>query len=105
MGFAERVMDQATLVEKRRFVRLNIYFAVVALLPYLSRQMWSLARRDFFSVSEFPLGSMIAEVYRALMSSPATYALVGGGIILALFIVGLPRWRTTQFQSISHQKA
>ena len=105
MGFSERVMDQATLVEKRRFMRLNIYFAIVALLPYLARQMWSFARHDFFSVTHFPLGNVIAEVYRALMSSPATYVFLGGGIVLALFIVGLPRWRMAEFQSISHQKA
>lgn len=96
LGFAGRVVNHAVEIEKQCRARINIWFAVTALTPYVLRQLWSFIRSDFVSLSGLPFGSELATAYHALMSSFASYALVAGGIVLAVFIVGFPKWRLGQ---------
>lgn len=95
-GFTEKMVHQATLVEQQRRARINIWFAVTALTPYALRQLWSLIRSDFISLSSLPGGHYLVPAYQAFMSSLAIYALLGAGVLLAFFIVGLPRWRKSE---------
>lgn len=93
LGFVENVVRHAVEIENQRRARINIWFAVTALAPYVLRQLWSLIRSDFVSLSGLPFGDELVTAYQVLMSSFASYALVAGGIVLAVFIVGFPKWR------------
>ncbi|MEK7615608.1 MAG: hypothetical protein AAB420_00190 [Patescibacteria group bacterium] len=92
-GFVRRVVNHATMVEKQRRARINIWFALVALTPYALRALWSLIRSDFVSVLSLPFGNTVSQAYGVFMSSITAYAMLGAGIVLAVYIVGLPRWR------------
>lgn len=98
LGFTEKMMNHATRVEQQRRARINIWFAMTALAPYILRQLWSLIRGDFISLGTLPLGNYLTPAYQAMMSSLAIYALLAGGVVLALFVVGLPRWRTSELR-------
>ena len=89
-GFVQRVMGEATRVEQQRRTRINIWFGVLALAPFAVRELWFLVRHDFFSVSSFPFGNTLTSVYQAFLSSITAYAFVAGGILLAIYVVGLP---------------
>ena len=90
--FAGRVVNHIAVVEKQRRARINIFFALIALSPYALRQGWSLIRGDFVSVASLPLAHAIQAVYGVFMSSLATYVLIAGGIVFAVYVVGLPKW-------------
>lgn len=100
-GFVGTVMNRAYTVERQRRARINIWFAVIALSPYAARELWSLIRHDYFSLSAFPLSSILVEGYHLFMSSFATYILVAFGIVMALYFIGLPKWRMAELRSIS----
>ena len=97
-GFAERIVIKVTTAEQQRRASINIWFAVIALAPFALRQLWSLIRSDFLSLAELPMGNYLTVAYQVIMSSIAMYALLGFGILLAFFIVGLPKWRLSELK-------
>ncbi len=98
LGFTKKVMGHATQVEQQRRARINIWFAMTALAPYALRQVWSLMRGNYFSLSSMPFGHYLVPVYHDFMSPLAIYVLLGAGVLLALFVVGLPKWRKSELR-------
>lgn len=91
--FSNKVIDHIREVEKQRHTRLSTWFVIVAFVPFVFRILWSLMRGDFVSVSSLPLASYITYLYSIFMSGITNYALLGAGILLAVYIVGLPSWK------------
>lgn len=99
--FTENVITSVQKIEKQKNVKLTVLFAFITLAPFSIREIWFLVRHNYFSVSEFPLSGIITDVYKLFLTSAATYVFIGGGFLLALYIVGLPKWRVPYLQRLS----
>lgn len=95
-GFVQRVMGEAERVEQHRRTRINIWFGVLALAPFAIRELWFLVRSDFFAVSKFPFSTLLTQIYQVFLSPLTAYALVIGGLLLATYVVGLPKWQRSR---------
>lgn len=91
--FARRTIQRAREIERRRRLRLNIGFAVLALAPFGMRETWEFIRHDFVSVASLPFARIITYIYHMIMSPFAPVVLIAGGFVVAMYIVGLPHWR------------
>lgn len=99
--FVKNVMSQVTTLERQRQLKMNVLFGVVAISPFIVREVWFAIRHDFISVAHLPFGDFLTKAYSVFLSSMTAYAFVAGGVLLAVFIVGLPKWRVPFLQHLS----
>ncbi len=93
VDFVPNIMDRAVRYEKQRRSRINFLFAIIALAPFATREVWSLVRHDYISLSKLPWGGFLVQAYSVIMSPTAIVGFLALGFLLALFILGLPKWR------------
>lgn len=99
--FTENVLTRVREIERQKNVKMTILFAVIALAPFLSRELWFIVRNNFIHASSLPLGKLLIAAYKIFLKSGSAYVFIGGGFLLALYIVGLPKWRIPYLQHLS----
>lgn len=83
--FSKGVMVKIKMIERQR--RWMGYFlaVVLSLTPLAVREIWMMIRGDYFSVSSLPMGRLIVEAYRFLLSPAALYILLALAVLAFLF--------------------
>ena len=85
--FCERVMQTVTNIERRRSITRVTLYSFFALVPFLTRAIWVVARNDSVSLSRFPLGGQLVSVYGLFMAPWTPYVLLGLGIFFLPHII------------------
>ena len=100
-NFAKSIMASVYAQEKRRARWFVVWFFTVAAIPVVLRIIWNAIRHDFFSVSTYPMGTVLVKIYGLAMSSAALAVFFVLGIAIANRIylgawlkVPLPIWKT-----------
>ncbi len=80
-GFTGKVMARINHINRKRRWAGYLLTVFISMAPLAIREIWMLMRGNYFSVSSWPMGRFIVEMYRFFVSPAALYVLFTLGVL------------------------
>jgi hypothetical protein len=101
--FVDNTLERIQQAHDRRALAEKILIVCYIFIPAVLRQVWLLARHDYFSVSNWPLAKHVLSVYNfVLASTTGTYILMIGIASSVMYLWGYRLAVAPVFKYIGH---
>lgn len=100
--FAENTIKRIVEAYKHRIMITKIFIIISMFSPFIVRQIWDIARHDYFSIVNWPLSDYVLLIYRFSISHFTTYIMLGLGMFSAFMYLWGVKFLTPAFKYFGH---
>jgi hypothetical protein len=101
-SFTEKTIAKIEAAHEHRILITKILIVTYMFIPFILREVWFFARRDYFTLSHWPLGHLLSSVYKLFISAPvATYMLILTIVSALIYLWGM-KFLAPTFRYIGH---
>lgn len=101
-GFIEATIKKIEKAHNHRYLLERVLIVVYIFIPVILRQIWLLARNDYFSIGRLPFSEHICCIYKFFMSSVTGTYLLGIGMVSAFMYLWGIRLLTPGYKRLTH---